>query len=88
MIMEAKRTLTYHKDDNHGWVAVPKVIYNSLPYRASRYSYQSEETVFLEQDYDFPMFEQLAKEQGHDFELYEKHHPEECFVRYLERLGH
>lgn len=84
--MTPKLTLTYHQDTNHGWVAVPKRIYNALPYRASKYSYQSDETVFLEHDYDFPLFEELAKEKGHNFELYEKHHGEDCFVRYLERL--
>lgn len=85
--MQAKRTLTYHLDPKHGWVAVPKAIYNSVPYRAGKYSFQSDETVFLEEEIDFPAFNALAKEQGHDFELYKKSYTEDCFVRFLERVG-
>lgn len=80
-------TLTYHKDSAHGWIAVPKKIFNLIEFRGSNHSYHSDETVFLEHSTDFPVFKDLATKRGHKFELYEKHHGDDCFVRYLERLS-
>lgn len=52
----------FYSDPSHGWVHVPWSVLKRLsisPYNFSDYSYADIEGVYLEEDEDFPRFEEI-----------------------------
>ena len=68
---------TFHTDGGHGWleVSVSDCLANGLtPKDFSRLSYRSEETLFLEEDCDLPLFAKAyQKLQGRRLETTLQH---------------
>jgi hypothetical protein len=49
---------TFHQDDGHGWLEVPKAQLEKLDIlsKITRYSYEKDENVYLEEDCDLSTF--------------------------------
>jgi hypothetical protein len=63
-------------DDGHGWLMVTKAEVKRLGIAVSRYSHANGDSVFLEEDCDFPRFmatERAAGEPVEIVELYDGH---------------
>lgn len=56
----------FYDDPGHGWLAVPRKLLLELGIAAqiTHYSYQRNETVYLEEDCDYPVFLEALKDAG------------------------
>lgn len=74
--MSSTFKVKFYSDPGHGWGAVKRKILVDLGLadRISHYSYQKGDTVYLEEDCDFPMFATHlnAARNGVTFEYVEK----------------
>lgn len=61
-----KLTLNYYTDPSHGWLAVDRadLARLDLTNHISRYSYQQNDKVYLEEDLDMMLFMEAAKDKG------------------------
>ncbi len=77
-------TLTFHSDPGHGWVEAPLTLVKSLGIaeKISAYSYQKEDTVYLEEDCDADLLISALKKQGYSVNFHELHQ-ENTFIRSL-----
>lgn len=64
---------TYYTDPGHGWIKVPRHILIELGIqdRISRYSYQLNYDVYLEEDCDAPLLINALKEKNIDYQIQE-----------------
>jgi len=81
----------YHTDASHGWleVSLSECLANGLtPEDFSRFSYRSEETLFLEEDCDMPLFAKAyQKLHGQPIETRDLHNSTgEHFIQSLASL--
>lgn len=74
-------------DPGHGWLEVTRDELEALDLleKISRYSYQSEGLVYLEEDCDAPVFVDAKKARGEPLEIREEHQ-ENTFIRNLPRF--
>jgi hypothetical protein len=65
------RTLVFHSDAGHGWLAVRirDVISLEIADQISSYSYQRGATVYLEEDADMRLFVQAAAAAGFQYQI-------------------
>lgn len=58
--------LYYHTDPGHGWVQAPRRLVNDLGIanKISAYSYQLQNSVYLEEDCDAPLLVNALKARG------------------------
>jgi hypothetical protein len=79
------KTYTWIKDAGHAWLKVSKPEYLLSGFEASRYSYQDDEYVYLEEDMDAPRY--LTLYQPNPGHIPTEHHNGMSPVRNLEKLG-
>jgi len=71
-------------DPGHGWLEVTRAELEALNLldKISRYSYQRDALVYLEEDCDAPVFVEAKKLRGEPLEVREEHQ-ENTFIRSL-----
>ena len=57
--------LKHISDDGHGWLMIPKTEYIKSGIKATHYSYQDENFVYLEEDVDAAEFVNWGLSSGH-----------------------
>ena len=79
------RILNYYTDPGHGWLAVDRADLDALEItrRISRYSYQQNEKVYLEEDLDMSIFMQAADDAGWQVKMRYQHTNTESRIRAL-----
>jgi lipocalin len=79
------KTLTFHADPAHGWLEVTRADIEALniAHKISRYSYQKDDRIFLEEDCDATHYLQAAKGKGWNITTTEKHSNADSFIRNL-----
>lgn len=82
------KTLIFHADPSHGWLEVDRADLEALNIasRISRYSYQKENRVFLEEDCDAAHYLRAAEGRGWTVTTTEKHTNHDSFIRNLNRF--
>lgn len=83
-----KLTLNYYTDPGHGWLAVTRadLARLDLTHRISRYSYQQNRLVFLEEDLDMMLFMEAAKHAGWQVTMKYQHTNNDSRIRTLQRF--
>ena len=78
--------LIYHTDPAHGWLEVNRGDLEALniAHRISRYSYQKDDRVFLEEDADASDYLRAAGKKGWTITTTEKHTNHDSFIRNLQ----
>ena len=79
------KTLTFHADPAHGWLEVNRADLEALniAHKISRYSYQKDDRVFLEEDSDAAHYLRAAGGRGWTITTTEKHSNADSFIRNL-----
>jgi hypothetical protein len=72
-------------DPNHAWLRVDKKEYLLTGFNASQYSYQDEQFVYLEEDFDATLY--LSSNQPNPGNIPETFYQGLCPVRQLARIG-
>lgn len=77
--------LMFHADPSHGWLEVDRADLDALniAHKISRYSYQKNDRVFLEEDCDAPHYLCAAGSKGWNITTTEKHSNADSFIRAL-----
>lgn len=57
--------LKHISDDGHGWLMIPKIEYIKSGIKATHYSYEDENFVYLEEDVDAAEFVNWGLSNGH-----------------------
>jgi hypothetical protein len=80
--------LTFHADPAHGWLEVNRADLDALniAHKISRYSYQKDDRVFLEEDCDAAHYLRAADGRGWTITTTEKHINHDSFIRNLPRF--
>ena len=80
----AKKTFTFYHDPGHGWLKVNKkdLVELSLEDKISRYSYQSGDNIYLEEDCDATLFQQSYKAKYGEL-IYKEVYQDNIFIRRL-----
>jgi hypothetical protein len=80
--------LKYICDPGHGWLQVPKAIFehSGVAPEISMYSYKDRNFVYLEEDCDAGIFMDKAKELGWEVKLIQEHSNNDSFIRGLSRF--
>ena len=78
----------FHSDPGHAWLEVPRDELKKLGILSdiSCFSYQDGESVFLEEDCDFPIFLEAKKKVGQKFDkssYVEEHTNSDSYIRNL-----
>ena len=79
---------TFHCDPGHAWLEVTREELDALGISSmiSRYSYESEGDVYLEEDCDASVFEYAFENMyGHKPSYIEQTHGSDCFIRKLNK---
>jgi hypothetical protein len=79
------KTLIFHADPAHGWLEVNRADLEALniAHKISRYSYQKDDRVFLEEDSDAAHYLRAADGRGWNIATTEKHTNHDSFIRNL-----
>lgn len=77
--------LTFHADPAHGWLEVDRADLDllNIAHRISRYSYQKDDRVFLEEDADASDYLRAAGKKGWTITTTEKYTNSKSFIRNL-----
>jgi len=60
--------LVFITDEGHGWLRIPKDIYELSGYKASNFSYKDDDYVYLEEDCDvYGWFKAITGEEPENF---------------------
>jgi len=80
--------LIFHTDPAHGWLEVNRADLETLniAHRISRFSYQKDDRVFLEEDADASDYLRAAGKKGWIITTTEKHTNHDSFIRNLQRF--
>ena len=80
------KTLIFHTDPAHGWLEVNRADIDllNIAHRISRYSYQKDDRVFLEEDADASDYLRAAGKKGWIITTTEKHTNHDSFIRNLQ----
>lgn len=72
--MTKKLKVNFFNDPGHGWGRVKKSVLRELGIadRISHYSYENGDSVYLEEDCDFPLFFATAKQCGYEVEVIDR----------------
>lgn len=83
-----QKRLTFHADPSHGWLEVDRADLETLniAHKISRYSYQKENRVFLEEDCDASHYLDSAKGRGWTINIQEKFTNHDSPVRNYSRF--
>lgn len=78
-----------YSDSGHSWAAVKRSVLNDLGIqnRITQYSYQRGETVYLEEDCDFPLFVTEMCKHGYWIEHEHRDHGTRSVIRSYERFS-
>ena len=78
--------LTFHADPAHGWLEVNRADLDllNIAHKISRYSYQKDDRVFLEEDVDASDYLRAAGKKGWTITTTEKHTNHDSFIRNLQ----
>lgn len=78
-----------YSDSGHSWAAVKRSVLNDLDimHLISRYSYQRGQTVYLEEDCDFPLFVIEMCKLGYWIEHISRDHGTRSVIRSYERFS-
>jgi len=78
--------LIFHTDPAHGWLEVNRADLETLniAHRISRFSYQKDDRVFLEEDADASDYLRAAGKKGWTITTTEKHTNHDSFIRNLQ----
>mgnify|MGYP003464671187 FL=1 len=84
--MKAKqkvKTYKFYSDSGHGWLAVKKedLVMLCIVGDISRYSYTKGDTVYLEEDCDFPKFFRALNAEGLSFNYVSVYHEGRSRIR-------
>jgi hypothetical protein len=81
--------LIFHTDPAHGWLEVNRGDLEALniAHRISRFSYQKDDRVFLEEDADASDYLRAAGKKGWTITTTEKHTNHDSFIRNLPRFA-
>jgi hypothetical protein len=85
----APTKLTFHSDPGHGWLAVPREVVRSLGIESqiSEFSYLDDTHVYLEEDLDARLFDEVARNRKMTFDLECRDSDSDSFIRELERFS-
>jgi len=85
------KTLVYHQDPGHGWLAVPHDVladFGQSHDDYSGYSYRDAENVYLEEDGDMSAFMNLWRDRHGIFPaMRESHTNQQSWIRRLDRCS-
>ena len=71
--MYQRRGMVFITDEGHGWLRIPKDIYELSGYKASNFSYEDNDYVYLEEDVDtYGWFKALTGREWEDFPAIER----------------
>ena len=78
-----ERTFNFYADPGHAWLQVKRDELKQLDIEQSisRYSYQQNDDVFLEEDCDAGLFIEALKKQGHTIKFIENHTNHQSRIR-------
>ena len=81
-------TLDYIQDPGHGWIAadLPMLHRLGIAGTISRYSYQDDDLVWLEEDCDAPRFIAALGKAGIRYRIVETHTRGDAWIRRLPRF--
>ncbi len=81
--------LPYYTDPGHGWVQVKRKLLDELGIykEITTFSYQRGESVYLEEDCDFPLFKKACDKQGIVVQLESQHTDRRSLIRSYERFS-
>lgn len=79
---------TFHADPGHAWLSVPrKMLFDlGIAEKITPYSYEKDNTVYLEEDCDASTFFHAAKAKGIELEFAERHINCQSAIRRYERF--
>lgn len=79
------RTLNFYTDPGHGWLAVDRADLDRLDitHRISRYSFQQNDKVYLEEDLDMIIFMEAANDKGWNVTMKYQHTDKDSRIRTL-----
>ena len=71
--LEITNGMVFITDEGHGWLRIPKDIYKLSGYKASKFSYEDNDYVYLEEDVDtYGWFKALTGREWEDFPAIER----------------
>ena len=71
--LEITNGMLFITDEGHGWLRIPKDIYALSGYKASSFSYEDDDYVYLEEDVDiYGWFKALTGRKPEDFPAIER----------------
>lgn len=81
-------SITCYHDPGHGWYEIYKKTYNEIfkaPYSQvfSSYSYQDENYIYLEEDWDWPKLLTMLIDKWIKYEIVDNYTNDESFIRVL-----
>ena len=79
-------SLIFHTDPAHGWLEVNRADLDllNIAHKISRYSYQKDDRVYLEEDSDAAHYLRAAGGRGWTITTTEKHTNADSFIRNLD----
>ncbi len=76
--------IDYIQDSGHGWLKIPKNL--SFGLKFSRYSYEDEKNLYLEEDLDMGKYIQFLKKHNITVKCNEIIYNGNCYIRNLKRI--